>query len=92
MIASLRGTVIGIGLDHAVIECAGVGYRVEATPTTLATLRRGYAVLQDTEGHVLSSVQSVAAGTEVMVRLTDGRVHATTTRTEPIDVGGDDDE
>ncbi|AJK68998.1 Holliday junction branch migration protein RuvA [Corynebacterium marinum] len=41
MIASLRGTVIGIGLDHAVIECAGVGYRVEATPTTLATLRRG---------------------------------------------------
>lgn len=41
MIASLRGTVIGIGLDHAVIECAGVGYRVEATPATLATLRRG---------------------------------------------------
>ena len=41
MIASVRGTVIGIGLDHAVIECAGVGYRVEATPTTLATLRRG---------------------------------------------------
>lgn len=41
MIASLRGTVIGIELDHAVIECAGVGYRVEATPATLATLRRG---------------------------------------------------
>ncbi len=41
MIASVRGTVIGIGLDHAVIECAGVGYRVEATPSTLATLRRG---------------------------------------------------
>ena len=32
MIASLRGTVISLGLDHAVIECAGVGYRVEATP------------------------------------------------------------
>ena len=41
MIASLRGIVIGIGLDHAVIECAGVGYRVEATPATLALLRRG---------------------------------------------------
>ncbi len=41
MIASVRGTVIGIGLDHAVVECAGVGYRVEATPSTLATLRRG---------------------------------------------------
>lgn len=41
MIASLRGTVISLGLDHAVIECAGVGYRVEATPGTLATLTRG---------------------------------------------------
>ena len=41
MIASVRGIVIGIGLDHAVIECAGVGYRVETTPATLATLRRG---------------------------------------------------
>lgn len=45
MIASLRGTVIGIGLDHAVIECGGVGYRVEATPATLATLRRGEETL-----------------------------------------------
>ncbi|GAB3701460.1 Holliday junction branch migration protein RuvA [Corynebacterium nasicanis] len=41
MIASVRGTVIALGLDHVVIECAGVGYRVEATPSTLATLRRG---------------------------------------------------
>ncbi|AKK08925.1 Holliday junction branch migration protein RuvA [Corynebacterium testudinoris] len=41
MIASLRGRVLSLGLDHAVIECSGVGYRVEATPSTLATLRRG---------------------------------------------------
>lgn len=41
MIASLRGTVISIGLDHLVVDCSGVGYRVEATPATLATLRRG---------------------------------------------------
>ncbi|QPK78241.1 Holliday junction branch migration protein RuvA [Corynebacterium lizhenjunii] len=41
MIASLRGDVVSIGLDHAVIECAGVGYRFLATPATLATLRRG---------------------------------------------------
>ncbi|MGP6173049.1 Holliday junction branch migration protein RuvA [Corynebacterium sp. A21] len=41
MIASLRGTVIGIGLDHGVIECAGVGYHFTATPRTLAELRRG---------------------------------------------------
>ncbi|GAB2498452.1 Holliday junction ATP-dependent DNA helicase RuvA [Corynebacterium atrinae] len=41
MIASLRGRVLSLGLDHAVIECSGVGYRVEATPSTLASLRRG---------------------------------------------------
>lgn len=41
MIASLRGTVLSIGLDHGVIDCGGVGYLFTATPTTLATLRRG---------------------------------------------------
>ncbi len=41
MIASVRGEVIDIALDHAVLEAAGVGYKVMATPSTLATLRRG---------------------------------------------------
>lgn len=41
MIASVRGEVLGIALDHVVIEAAGVGYRVNATPSTLATLRQG---------------------------------------------------
>lgn len=41
MIASVRGEVIDIALDHAVIEAAGVGYKVMCTPSTLATLRRG---------------------------------------------------
>ena len=41
MIASIRGEVIEIALDHVVIEAAGVGYKVMATPSTLATLRRG---------------------------------------------------
>ncbi len=41
MIASVRGEVLDIALDHVVIEAAGVGYRVMATPSTLATLRRG---------------------------------------------------
>ncbi|WP_216903159.1 Holliday junction branch migration protein RuvA [Nocardia alni] len=41
MIASVRGEVLEIGLDHAVIEAAGVGYRLNATPATLATLTRG---------------------------------------------------
>ncbi|WP_006246645.1 Holliday junction branch migration protein RuvA [Mycolicibacterium tusciae] len=41
MIASVRGEVIDIALDHVVIEAAGVGYKVMATPSTLATLHRG---------------------------------------------------
>lgn len=41
MIASVRGEVIDIALDHAVVEAAGVGYKVMATPSTLAALRRG---------------------------------------------------
>ena len=41
MIASVRGEVIDIALDHVVIEAAGVGYKIMATPATLSTLRRG---------------------------------------------------
>lgn len=41
MIASVRGEVLEVALDHAVIEAAGVGYRVNATPSTLAALRTG---------------------------------------------------
>ena len=41
MIASVRGPVIDIALDHVVIDCGGVGYRVLVTPPTVATVRRG---------------------------------------------------
>ena len=41
MIASVRGEVLEVALDHAVIEASGVGYKVMATPSTLANLRRG---------------------------------------------------
>ncbi len=41
MIASVRGEVLDIALDHVVIEAAGVGYKIMATPSTLATLHRG---------------------------------------------------
>lgn len=44
MIASLRGTVVDKGLDHVVIECAGVGYLCQATARTLADLPRGEEV------------------------------------------------
>lgn len=41
MIASVRGEVLAVALDHAVLEVGGVGLAVLATPATLGTLRRG---------------------------------------------------
>jgi holliday junction DNA helicase RuvA len=41
MISSVRGRVLAIGLDHAVVEVGGVGLAVQATPATLATMRTG---------------------------------------------------
>lgn len=46
MIASIRGTVVDIGLDRCVIETGGVGLVVHTTPPALAGLRRGE------EGHL----------------------------------------
>lgn len=41
MISSVRGPVQSVSLDHVVIEVGGVGFAVQAAPSTLATLRRG---------------------------------------------------
>ena len=41
MIASVRGRVLQVRLDGAVVEVGGVGMLVHATPTTLAGLRTG---------------------------------------------------
>jgi holliday junction DNA helicase RuvA len=41
VISHLRGTVVGVAPDGAVIEVGGVGMRVQCTPGTLATLRPG---------------------------------------------------
>lgn len=48
-----------------------------AALSPLATLRRGYAVLQDADGHVVTSIAEVATGAQVSVRVADGRVAAT---------------
>ena len=48
MISSVRGEVLGLGLDHAVVEVGGVGLAVQATPNTLARLRRGQQARLDT--------------------------------------------
>ncbi|MGZ4635824.1 OB-fold domain-containing protein, partial [Oryzihumus sp.] len=43
MIASVRGPVLSVGLDSAVVEVGGVGLLVHTTPGTAAGLRPGSA-------------------------------------------------
>jgi len=52
----------------------------------LATLRRGYAVVQDADGHVVTSTGEVDVDQAVRIRLADGRIDAVVTvLTEPSD-------
>lgn len=44
MIASLRGTVVALGLDHVVVETGGVGLYLPCPPRVLADLRVGSTV------------------------------------------------
>ncbi len=48
----------------------------------LATLERGYAVVQRGGGEVVTSVGDVADGTPLRIRVADGRIAATTTGVE----------
>ncbi|MDO5727472.1 MAG: Holliday junction branch migration protein RuvA [Bowdeniella nasicola] len=41
MIDHLCGEVTHVGLDYCVLEAGGVGYRIDATPQLLSTLREG---------------------------------------------------
>jgi exodeoxyribonuclease VII large subunit len=71
-------------LDRATDEIAHHRARARAL-SPLATLQRGYAVLQSADGHVLTSVAGVRDGQAVSVRVADGRVHAQVTDTEQLD-------
>ncbi|HET6625156.1 MAG TPA: exodeoxyribonuclease VII large subunit [Nocardioidaceae bacterium] len=48
----------------------------------LATLERGYAVLQDRDGHVVTSTAQTEAGQDLQVRVSDGRIHVIVNNTE----------
>jgi exodeoxyribonuclease VII large subunit len=52
----------------------------------LATLRRGYAVVQGADGHVVTGADEVASGAELSVRVARGRLHATVTSAEADDL------
>jgi len=76
---------LGHRLDRAADDIDHHRARARAL-SPLETLRRGYAVLQDADGHVLTTVDGVATGAALSVRVADGRIHVTTTSTEEIDV------
>ena len=78
-------------LDRAADDIGHQRARAQAL-SPLATLQRGYAVLQDDDGHVVTSVAEVATGVAVSVRVADGRIHATTDRIEPDQTPEDPDE
>lgn len=41
MIATVRGRVLQLNGTNAIVEVGGLGFAVQATPTTLSTLREG---------------------------------------------------
>ena len=51
----------------------------------LATLRRGYAVVQDADGHVVTSVRETVKDQPLQVRVTDGRIAVLVSDTVPTD-------
>lgn len=75
---------LGHRLDRAHDDVTHQRARVRAL-SPLATLERGYAVLEDADGHVVASVDAVAVDSAVSVRVADGRVHAVTTGTTRIE-------
>jgi exodeoxyribonuclease VII large subunit len=70
-------------LDRAGDDVAHQRARARAL-SPLATLQRGYAVLQDDAGRVLTSVAGTSSGQPVTVRVADGRIAARVTGTESL--------
>jgi exodeoxyribonuclease VII large subunit len=69
-------------LDRAADDIGHQRARARAL-SPLATLERGYAVLQDADGHVVTSLAGVSPGAAVSVRVADGRIAATVDSTTP---------
>ena len=77
-------------LDRAADDLGHQVARVRAV-SPRATLERGYAVVQDRDGHVLTSVSGAIPGDLMSIRLADGRIRATADLVEPLTSSPDDD-
>ena len=65
---------VGHQLDRAAGDLTHQLARVRSM-SPLATLERGYAVLQDTDGHVVTSIDQTSPDQDLQVRVRDGRIH-----------------
>lgn len=71
---------ISHALDRAADDIGHHRARARAL-SPLATLERGYAVLQDAEGRVVTAAAGAAVGSTVSIRVADGRLQAAITDT-----------
>ena len=79
---SLARTLIGSRLDRAADEIDHLGRQVRSL-SPLATLERGYAVVQDADGTIIRAPEESAAGQALSVRVAGGRFGVERTRTHP---------
>jgi len=69
-------------IDHAHNDLGHQLARVRGL-SPLATLKRGYAVVQDADGHVVTSVEQTAVDAPLHVRVYDGRLDVVVQETVP---------
>lgn len=79
---------VGHRIDRAQSELDQQIARVRAL-SPLATLRRGYAVVSDAQGQALSSIEGLATGATIHVRVADGRITATADNVNPMPLAGE---
>lgn len=80
---ALARTIIGARLDRAEDEVRHVSRQVRAL-SPLATLARGYAVVQDARGTVVRDPAQAPVGTPLSVRVEDGRFGVERTEDDPL--------
>jgi exodeoxyribonuclease VII large subunit len=76
---------LGHTLDRAEIDLGHQLARVRSL-SPLTTLRRGYAIVSDDAGNHVASVDGLAGGTTLNVRVADGRISADVTATTRLDL------
>ncbi len=71
--------------DHRARAVERLRLELEAV-SPLGPLKRGFALIQDSEGHVVRSVQDVQPGARVQIAVEDGTIAATVTGTKPREI------